>query len=185
MSRLVYTAIASLDGFTADESGSFAWAFPSEEVHAFVNELERPAGSYLYGRRLYEVMAGWQTMGLDAADPAVVVDYAELWRAARKLVFSRTLAQASTPRTELIRAFDPARIHALKEAEEDEMSVGGATLAAAALRAGLVDELRLFTVPYLAGGGLAVLPAGLRAELRLLEQRGFGNGTVYARYAIQ
>lgn len=180
--KLVYTAIASLDGYVADASGSFDWSAPDEEVHAFVNDLERPVGTYLLGRRMYDVMVYWDNPSPDS-DP-VELDYARVWQSADKIVFSKTLGEVTSPRTTLEREFDPARIAALKSSSTADLSVGGPNLAAQALRAGLVDELRLFLTPVVVGGGNAALPAGLRLDLRLLEHRRFGNGVVYVRYSV-
>jgi dihydrofolate reductase len=181
VAKLVYSAIASLDGYVADVNGAFDWSAPDEEVHAFVNELERPIGTYLYGRRMYEVMAVWQTMPLED-EPAVMRDYAELWRAAEKIVFSRTLDVVSTPKTQLERELDPDSIRRLKE--ERDVSVGGPNLAGQALAAGLVDEVQLFLSPVVVGGGTRALPDGVRLELELLDQRRFANGVVYVRYRV-
>ena len=176
---LIYSAIASLDGFVEDEHGRFDWAAPGEEVHAFVNELERPIGTYLYGRGMYETMVVWETM--DDEHP-VMRDYAQLWRAAEKVVYSRSLEAVSSARTRIERDFDPAAVRRLKETAATDISIGGAALAAEAIRAGLVDEYHLFLVPVLVGGGKRALPDGVRLELELLDERRFGNGIVYLRY---
>ena len=177
MARLIYTAIASLDGYVADEDGSFDWAAPDEEVHSFVNDLERAAGTFLLGRRMYEVMVAWETMD----DPAPVMrDFAGIWRAADKVVYSRTLEAPSSARTRIERDFDPAAVRDMKGALERDISVGGPNLGAQALAAGLVDECRLFLTPVVVGGGNAALPAGQRLEL--LDQRRFGGGVAYLRY---
>ncbi len=181
MGELTYSAIASVDGYIADADGDFGWAAPDEDVHRFVNELERPIGTYLYGRRMYETMAYWETAsGL----PEHEADYAEIWRGADKVVYSRTLADVSTARTRLEREFDPAAVRALKEGSERELSVGGAELAAGALAAGLVDEVHLILAPAIVGGGTRALPDGLRADLELRDERRFGNGTVFLRYRV-
>ena len=179
MAKLVYSAIASLDGYVADEDGRFDWATPDEEVHAFVNELERPIGTYLYGRRLYEVMAAWEAV--DAEQP-VLQDYADLWRAADKVVYSRTLETVTTARTRLEREFDAEAVRRLKASAARDLGVGGPALAAQALAAGLVDELHLFLVPHLVGGGKRALPAGVRLPLALLDQRRFASGVVHLHY---
>ncbi len=184
MARLVYSAIASLDGYVADEHGSFAWAAPDDEVHAFVNDLERGVGTYLYGRRMYDVMAGWETASTDPGQPAVMRDYAEIWRAADKVVHSRTLERVSTARTRLVREFDPEAVRRLKAEAAADLSVGGPELAGHALRAGLVDELHLFLSPVLVGGGTPALPAGLRLGLELLAERRFDNGVVHLHHAV-
>ncbi len=184
MAKLIYSAIASLDGYVADEAGEFDWAAPDEEVHAFVNELERPAGTYLYGRRMYEVMAPWETMPL-AGEPPAMRDFAEIWRAADKIVYSGTLEAASTARTRIEREFDPDAVRQLKATAGRDLTIGGPELAGQALRAGLVDELQLFLVPVLVGGGKQALPDGVRLELDLVDERRFGDGTVYLRYEMR
>jgi dihydrofolate reductase len=181
--KLIYAAIASLDGYTADAAGTFAWAAPGPDVHAFVNDLERGAGTYLYGRRMYETMAVWETMDV-SGEPEVMRDYAEIWRAADKVVYSRTLAEASTPRTRIARDFDPAAVEELKAAAGRDLTIGGPGLAAHALRGGVVDEVQLFLVPTIVGGGTRALPDGLRTDLELLDERRFEGGVVYLRYRI-
>jgi dihydrofolate reductase len=183
MAKLIYAAIASLDGYVADESGSFDWSAPDEQVHAFVNELERGIGTYLYGRRLYEVMVAWETMDT-AGEPPVVVDYAGIWRSAEKVVFSRTLDAVSSARTRLEREFDPSAVREWKDASASDLSVGGPELAAVALRAGLVDEVRLFLSPVVVGGGTSALPRGLRLGLELLDERRFDNGVVHLHHRV-
>jgi dihydrofolate reductase len=176
---LIYSAIASIDGYVEDEAGNFDWAAPDEEVHAFVNELERPVGTYLYGRRMYETMAVWETID---DDHPVMRDFAELWRAAEKVVYSRTLESPTSARTRIERDFDPEAVRRLKETARSDIGIGGAELAGEAIEAGLVDEYRLLLVPVLVGGGKRALPGGVRAELELLEQRTFASGVVYLRY---
>jgi dihydrofolate reductase len=185
MARLIYSAIASLDGYVADEDGRFDWSAPDEEVHAFVNDQERPIGTYLYGRRMYDVMAVWQTMPDGPDEPPAIHDYAAIWRAADKVVYSRTLEAPRTPRTRIEREFDAGAVRALKEAAAADLSIGGPALAAEALRAGLVDEVHLFLSPVVVGGGNAALPNGLRVRLELLDERRFGNGVVHVAYAIR
>ncbi|HZN18178.1 MAG TPA: dihydrofolate reductase family protein [Micromonosporaceae bacterium] len=182
MAKLIYSMIASLDGYVADEHGSFDWAAPDEEVHAFINDLERSIGTYLYGRRMYEVMAGWETAHPLAGQPSATRDFAVLWRAADKVVYSRTLATAGTARTRTERDFDPEAVRRLKAAAERDISVSGPGLAAHALRAGLVDECRLFVTAVVVGGGNKIFPDRIRLGLELLEERRFGNGMVYLRY---
>jgi dihydrofolate reductase len=183
MAKLVYSAIASLDGYVADAEGGFDWSAPDEEVHAAVNDLERPVGTYLYGRRMYEVMAAWETMPL-AGQPPALRDYAEIWRAADKVVYSRTLGEPTTARTRIERDFDPAAVGELKAAAGADLSVGGPQLAAKALEAGLVDECHLFLSPVVVGGGNQAFPDGLRVELELLGERRFGNGVVQLHYRV-
>jgi dihydrofolate reductase len=182
MARLIYSAIASLDGYVADEDGNFDWAVPDDEVHAFVNDLERPIGTYLYGRRMYEVMKFWETAGSEADQPPVAQDFAAIWRAADKVVYSRTLEAVSTARTRIERDFDPEAVRLLKEAAERDISVGGPELAGQAIKAGLVDECHLILVPVLVGGGKAALPRDVRVELELLDERRFAGGVVHLSY---
>ena len=179
---LVYSVIASLDGYTADAEGKFDWAEPDEEVFAFVNEQERGFGTYLYGRRMYETMLAWETMPLAGQSP-VMREFAEIWRAADKVVYSGTLRAASTARTRVEHRFDAAAVRALKRA--GDVSVGGPGLAASAMRAGLVDEYHLYVTPVVVGGGTAVFPDGVRAGLDLLDQHRFAGGVVYLRYRSQ
>jgi dihydrofolate reductase len=182
MARLIYSAITSLDGYVADAGGRFDWSVPDEEVHAFVNDLERPIGTYLYGRRLYEVMAAWEHAdGPGFAGPQAQ-DFAALWQAAEKVVYSTTLAGVSTARTRLERTFDPAAVERMKASAARDITVGGPGLAAHALAAGLVDECNLFISPVVVGGGTAWLPDGLRLRLELLDEHRFGNGAVHLHY---
>jgi dihydrofolate reductase len=182
VARLVYTALASLDGYTEDAGGDFRWAAPDEEVHTFVNALEREAGTHLYGRRMYETLVVWETMD----DPAPAMrEYAEIWRAADKIVYSRTLGEPRSARTRVEREFDPQAVRRLKEETEGELAIGGPTLAAEAFRAGLVDECRLFLSPVVVGGGRRALPDDVRLDLELVDQRRFANGTVFLRYATR
>jgi dihydrofolate reductase len=183
VSKLVYTAIASLDGYVEDERGGFEWARPDEEVHAFANELERPVGTHLLGRRLYETMRVWETFGLDHPSP-IVREFGELWRSAEKIVYSRTLETPSTARTRIERRLEPESIRRLKAQATRDLSVGGAELAAQAIDAGLVDELGLFVVPVLVGGGKRALAQQMRSQLELLDERRFAGGFVYLRYRV-
>jgi dihydrofolate reductase len=182
MGKLVYMAIMSLDGYVADENGNFDWAAPSAEVHAFVNDLERPLRTHLYGRRMYETMAVWETDPILAEHSPVTRDFAQIWRAADKIVYSSTLDETATKRTRIERAFDPAEVRRLTEAAETDVSIGGATLAAHAIRAGLVDEWHLFVTPVVVGGGLSALPDGVRIGLELVDQRRFACGIAFLRY---
>jgi dihydrofolate reductase len=181
MTKLIYSAITSLDGYVADEDGNFDWAEPDEEVHTFVNDLERPVGTYLYGRRLYEVMVAWETISL-ADQPPFMRDFAEIWRAADKIVYSTTLASVSSARTRIEREFDPQAVRQLKASAGRDLTVGGPELAAQAFKAGLVDECHLFVAPIAVGGGKQSLPNQVRVELELLDERRFGNGMVHLRY---
>jgi len=184
MAKLIYSALASLDGYVADENGNFDWAAPDEEVHRFVNDLERPIGTHLYGRRMYEVMRFWETAG--GADwPHFARDYAEIWRAADKIVYSKRLERVSSARTRIERDFDPDAVSQLKATAVRDLTVGGPHLAAQALEAGLVDELHLFLAPALVGGGIHALPNGLRLNLELLEERRFGSGFVHLHYGLR
>jgi dihydrofolate reductase len=186
VAKLTYTAIMSLDGYVEDESGRFDWAKPDEEVHTFVNDLSRPAGTHLYGRRMYETMVYWERPPDLAEQPAYVRDFAEIWQAAEKIVYSTTLEAASSARTRIEREFDPGAVRRLKEPAESDLSVGGPALAARAIEAGLVDEYHLFLVPVLVGGGKRALPeSGLRANLELTDERRFRGGTVYLRYGAR
>jgi dihydrofolate reductase len=181
MARLVYLAIASLDGYVADEHGRFDWSMPDEEVHAFVNDAERAIGTHLYGRRLYDVMAVWETMET-AGEPPAIRDYAAIWRAAEKVVYSRTLDAPRTSRTRIEREFDPAAVRAMKASASADLSIGGPELAGQALRAGLVDEVRLLLSPVVVGGGTRALPDGVRIDLELAGERRFRNGVVHVHY---
>ncbi|MGR6319934.1 dihydrofolate reductase family protein [Micromonospora soli] len=184
MAKLISTALTSLDGYIADEHGNFDWAAPDSDVHAFVNDLERPIGTYLYGRRLYETMVFWETAPAQPDQPPPVLDYAKLWQAADKIVYSTTLEAVSSARTRIERTFDPNAVRAMKDAADRDLSIGGPALAAQAFRAGLVDEVRLFLSPVTVGGGNPFFPDRLRLNLRLLDERTFANGVVYLRYEV-
>jgi dihydrofolate reductase len=182
VARLIYSAIASLDGYVADEDGNFDWAVPDEEVHAFVNDLARPLGTYLYGRRMYEMMVGWETDPALAEQSPLMRDFAEIWQAADKIVYSKTLEAVSTASTRIERDFDPEAVRRMKASAGRDVVVGGAELAAQAFRAGLVDECHLFVAPIVVGGGKRSLPEDVRVKLELLGERRFGNGMVYLHY---
>jgi dihydrofolate reductase len=182
MARLIYSAIASLDGYVADEHGHFDWAAPGEEVHGFVNDLERPIGTYLYGRRMYDVMVAWETMDAGADQQPAMRDYANIWRAADKIVYSTTLEKATSAQTRIVRDFDPEAIRQMKANAERDISVGGPELAAQALKAGLVDEIHLFLTPIIVGGGTQALPDHVRLKLDLLDERRFSSGVVHLHY---
>jgi dihydrofolate reductase len=182
MARLIYSVIASLDGYIADEDGNFDWAAPDEEVHSFFNTLERPVGTYLYGRRMYEVMRPWEHPEALADPSPVMLDFASIWQAAGKVVYSRTLETVDTTRTRIERDFDPEAVRRLKASAERDLTVGGPHLAAEAFKAGLVDEVHLFLVPIIVGGGNKALPDHVRLPLELLEERRFGGGMVFLRY---
>jgi dihydrofolate reductase len=182
MARLIYSAIMSLDGYIADEDGRFDWAAPDEEVHAFVNDLERPVGTYLYGRRMYETMRSWETAHTIAGQLPVSLDFAQIWQAAEKIVYSTTLQEPATARTRIERDFDPHQVRKLKAAADRDLTVGGAQLAAQAIAAGLVDEYQLFVVPAVVGGGIRSLPGQVRLNLELAQEHRFGSGVVYLCY---
>ena len=184
MGKLIYSALASLDGYIEDEEGRFEWAMPSDEVHAFINDLTRSIGTHIYGRRMYEVMLVWETEPSLAEESPTMQDYAQLWQKADKVVFSRTLQAVTTSRTRLVREFDPEEIRRMKAQEERDLVIGGPELATEAFRAGLIDECQLFLAPVSVGGGKRCLPSGLRLQLDLVEQRQFSNGMVYLRYLI-
>jgi len=177
MPKLIYQAIASLDGYVEDKEGNFDWAAPDGEVHAFVNDLERPIGTYLYGRRMYETMVFWETVSA-GTEPSVIRDYAEIWRAAEKIVHSRNLETVSSARTRIERDLDPDSVRRLKETSKADITIGGAELA------GVVDECHLFLGPIVVGGGKRALPDELRAQLELLDERRFANGVIYLRYRV-
>jgi dihydrofolate reductase len=183
MARLIYTAIASLDGYVVDERGNFDWAAPDEEVLRFVNELERPLGTYLYGRRMYETMAVWEDPATLTEASAAVLDFAAIWRAADKIVYSTTLESVPTARTRIERNFDPDVVRQMKQASRD-LSVGGADLAGQALRAGLVDECHLLIVPAVVGAGTRALPDNLRLDLELVDEHRFRSGVVHLHYRL-
>jgi dihydrofolate reductase len=185
MSKLIVSALTSLDGYIEDDNGRFDWAMPDAEVHAFINDLDATIGTHLYGRRMYETMAVWQTVGDEPGLSAVEVDYAELWRALDKVVYSRTLAEVWTPRTRLERDFDPSAIVHLKQAATKDISVSGPGLAQHAFRAGLVDEIHLFVFPVVVGGGKPGLPQDVRLDLELLDERRFHNGVVHLHHSIR
>jgi dihydrofolate reductase len=184
MAKLTYAAIASLDGYVEDEEGKFDWAMPDEEVHAFVNDLERPIGTYLYGRRMYETMVFWETASTQTDQPPVFYDYAGIWRTAEKVVYSRTLQTASSARTRIEREFDPGAVLRLKESSSADITVGGAELAGQAIGAGLVDECHLFLFPVIVGGGKRALPDDVRARLELLDERRFQSGVVHLHHRV-
>jgi dihydrofolate reductase len=182
MAKLIYTAIASADGYVEDADGGIDWGTPGEELFRFINDLERPAGTYLYGRRMYEAMSSWETAHTLPGQPSFAREFTRIWQAAEKIVFSRTLTSAATPRTRIEAAFDPGVVRQLKAATRHDITVGGAHLAGQAIKAGLVDELRLFLVPVAVGGGKRALPNGIHSELELLDLRRFTDGSVYLRY---
>ncbi len=182
MARLIYSALTSLDGYVVDETGDFDWAAPDEEVHAAVNDLERTVGTYLYGRRMYDVMAAWETMPTGADQSAVTTDFADIWRATDKVVYSRTLEAPRTARTRVERSFDPVAVRELVASAEQDVTVGGSDLAGQALAAGLVDELHQFVSPVVVGGGTGWLPRKVRVDLELLSARRFAGGVVHLHY---
>jgi dihydrofolate reductase len=183
MAKLIYSVLGSLDGYYEDADGRFEWAAPDEDVWAFVNDLERPIGTYLYGRRMYETMVSWETVSTAGDQPAVSRDFAAIWRAAEKIVYSRTLEAPSSARTRMERHFDPEAVRELKRSSTADIAVAGGDLAAQAVGAGLVDEYHLFFCPILVGGGKATL-ANVRAQLELLDERRFKNGVVHLHYRV-
>jgi dihydrofolate reductase len=180
--KLIYSAITSLDGYVADRDGNFDWAMPDEEVHAFVNELERTVGTYLYGRGMYDVMTAWEHPETLPEQSPLMADYAAIWQAADKIVYSRTLEGVASARTRIEREFDPETVRRMKEAADRDITVGGSELAAQAIAAGLVDEYHLFLNPVVVGGGKRALPDGVRVDLELVDERRFGNGVVHLHY---
>jgi dihydrofolate reductase len=182
MAKLIYSAIASLDGYVADEDGNFGWAAPDEEVHAFVNDLERPIGTYLYGRRMYETMVAWENPDAFVGESPAMRDFAEIWQAADKVVYSKTLETVSSAKTRIEWDFDPEAIRQMKASSERDITVGGPALAAQALEAGLADECHLFLAPVLVGGGKQSLPNDVHLRLELVAQRRFRNGMVHLHY---
>ncbi len=184
MGNLIYSAIASLDGYIEDRDGNFHWARPDEEVHRFINDLVRPVGIHLYGRRMYETMLAWETDPALAAHSEYTSDFAEIWQGADKIVFSRTLKQAPTRRTRIEREFDPDAVREIKASADRDLTVGGPGLAADALRAGLVDECHLFLAPVIVGGGKRALPDDARIDLELVDERRFSAGMVFLRYRL-
>jgi dihydrofolate reductase len=184
MAKLIFATLASLDGYTADEEGKFDWARPDEEVHGFFNELERGVGTYLYGRRMYETMAVWETEPQLSADAEVTRDYAQVWQEAEKVVYSRSLEETSTARTRIEREFDPEAVRQLKVVAGRDLAIGGPTLAAHAFGAGLVDECHLVLAPVVVGGGTRALPDDVRLQLELLDERRFRGGMVHLHYRV-
>ena len=185
MAKLIYSAITSLDGYVADSDGRFDWAEPDEEVHSFINELERPVGTYLYGRRMYETMVVWESAEMVAGQPRYVQDFAEIWRAAEKVVYSRTLEAVTSARTRIERRFDSEAVRQMKASAACDIGVGGPELAGQAIRAGLVDECQMFVGPIVVGGGKRALPDDVRVELELSDERRFRSGVVFLRYGTR
>lgn len=183
MPRLIFSATTSLDGYTADTAGDFGWSAPDEEVHRFINDRQRGVTTYVHGRRMYETMRVWQELpGPD--DGPIVADFAEIWQSATKVVYSTTLAEATTPRTTIRPVFHDAELRELVEASDGDVCIGGPTLAEAAFRAGLIDEVQLYLVPVSVGGGTPALPLDTFIRLELQEERRFSGGTVWLRYAV-
>jgi dihydrofolate reductase len=182
MGRLIYSAIASLDGYTADDKGSFDWAVPDEEVHTFINDLQRSVGTYLFGRRMYETMTAWETVHPNTDLPQYMLDFAGIWQAADKIVYSRTLESVATARTRIERELDIDAVRQLKQSAVRDIAIGGPELAGHAIRAGLVDEWRLYVTPVIIGSGKPALPDDVRVDLELIDERRFGNGMAYLHY---
>jgi dihydrofolate reductase len=185
MAKLIYVSNVSLDGYIEDANGNFDWTAPSDEYFAFITDVVRPVGTYLYGRRLYETMAVWETEPALSAQSDLMAYFANVWQAAAKVVYSTTLDAVLTGKTKLERRFDPDSVRDMKASAASDLVVGGPNLAAHAFRAGLVDECHLFVVPVIVGGGKPSLPIGTRAELELLDERRFGSGVVYLRYRVR
>jgi dihydrofolate reductase len=184
MAELIYVSNVSLDGYVEDERGSFDWTAPDDELFTFITDLVRPVGTYLYGRRMYDTMAPWETDPALAAQSELMADFANVWQAADKVVYSTTLSAVSTAKTRLERRFDPVSVRDMKASATSDLTVGGSHLAAHALKAGLVDECHLFIRPVLVGGGKPALPSDTRTDLKLLDDRRLGNGVVYLRFRI-
>ena len=182
MGKLIYSTISSLDGYVADDDGNFGWAEPDEEVHKFINVLERPVGTYLYGRRMYEVMAAWENPKILEGQPPYMHEYARIWQAADKIVYSGTLETVNSARTRIENTFDPEEVRKMKASAARDLSLGGTGLALHAIRAGLVDEYRLFLAPVVVGGGTRALPDNVHIALELLAERRFAGGFVYLWY---
>jgi dihydrofolate reductase len=184
MGKLIYSAIASLDGYVADESGDFDWSAPDEELHGYINDRERSIGTYLYGRRMYDVMVVWEAAQTLTDQPAVIRDYARIWRSAEKIVYSTTLEAAASAKTRIESRFDADAVRELKSASERDISVGGPELAGQAMKAGLVDECHVFLTPIVVGGGNGFLPKGVRLSLDLIAEHQFSNGVVHLGYRV-
>lgn len=185
MAKLIYSAITSLDGYIEDEQGNFDWSIPDEEVHTFINNLERPIGTYLYGRRMYDVMAFWETASTDSNLTSYALEFARIWQAANKVVYSKTLTAVSSTKTHIVRDFDPDSVQRMKASSERDISIGGPNIAAQAIKAGLVDEIHLFVTPILVGGGKPSLPSNVRVILDLVDENRFGNGMIHLHYRIK
>ena len=184
MARLIYSAIQSLDGYVADEEGNFDWAAPDEEVHRAVNDVERSAGTFLLGRRMYKVLQAWEDPAIAEGEPDVIGDFAQIWRSADKVVYSKTLRAPSTARTRIERDFDPEAVRRMKETSTRDLTIGGPELAAQAFKAGLVDECHVFVVPVLVGGGNRAFREGVSVKVALVDERRFSGGAVYLRYDV-
>ena len=185
MAKLIYAFLASLDGYIADESGDFGWAYPGEEVLGFINASERDVGTYLYGRTMYEMMTAWENDPALAAESPGNAEFARIWQAADKVVFSATLETVSTGRTRIERSFDPGLVRSLKASADSDLNISGAGVASAAWRANLIDECQVYVAPMLVGGGKRMFPDGVRHSLELLDERRFDNGMVFLRYAVR
>lgn len=182
MAKLIYAPMGSLDGYIEDEHGRFEWAAPDDEVMAFVNDLVRPVGIHLYGRRMYETMVYWETADGGSDQPALTREWAGIWRAAEKVVYSRTLQTVSSAKTRIERDLNPDAIRQMKETSAADIVIGGAELAGQAIAAGLIDELHFVLVPTIIGGGKRALPGKVRTELELVDERRFRNGAVHLHY---
>ncbi len=185
MAELIYATNVSLDGYIEDEGGAFDFGPLDDDMFASYTDLLRSVGTFLYGRRLYEAMAVWETNAALAAQSDLMADFATAWQAANKVVYSTTLAAVPTAKTRLEHGFDPASVRDMKASATSDLTVGGAHLAAQAFKAGLVDECQLFVWPVIIGGGKPALSSGTRHDLELLDERQFGNGVLHLRYRIR
>lgn len=183
MAKLIYSTITSLDCFVEDSEGGFGWAEPDEEVFSFINQLERPIGTYLYGRRMYETMVYWETASTEPNQSQVEKEFTDIWQAADKIVYSTTLTSATSTKTRIERDFDPNVVAKLKETAQRDVCVGGSNLASQALKARLVDEIHLFLTPILVGTGKRAFPSDFHQPLKLLDEKRFGCGVVFLRFS--
>jgi len=182
MASLIYSTIMSLDGYVADAQGNFDWAEPDEQVHSLINDLQRSIGTYLLGRKMYEVLIAWDNADALANAPTYMQDFAKMWQAVDKVIYSQTLDSVSSARARIERNFDPRAVQQMKIQVDADISVGGPSLADHAFKAGLVDECHFFVAPVVIGGGTQALPNNVRLPLRLLDERRFESGMVYLRY---
>ncbi|MGH3680042.1 MAG: dihydrofolate reductase family protein [Natronosporangium sp.] len=186
MGKLIYSMITSLDGFVSDPAGNFGWGAPDdEEAHRFINEQSRSIGTYLYGRRMYEMMVYWETAHTVPEQPPFMLDFARIWQATDKIVYSTTLTEVDSARTRIERTFDPDAVRRLKQESDHDLTVDGPHLAAQAIRAGLVDEYQLIVGPAIVGGGNRFFPDDVRVDLELRDERRLGSDVVFLRYRVK